>query len=77
MIKKIHARSKMNFSCNISEVIRKVYYSLLIFFTKRFPTHQKAPKNTKKHKTQPKKTKNANKRTKFKNGLKKHLKGKK
>ena len=55
MIKKIHARSKMNFSSNISEVIRKVYYSLLIFFTKRFPTHQKAPKNTKKHKNATKK----------------------
>ena len=74
MIKKLHACSKMNFSSNINEVIRKVLNSLFFFFTKRFPTHQKAPKRTK---TQQQKTKNANKRTKFKNGLKKHLRGKK
>ena len=61
MIKKIHACNKMNFSSNINEAIRAVLNS----------------KSTKSIKTQPSKsTKNANKRTKIKNALKKHVRGK-
>ena len=77
----------MNFSTNINEVIRTVLNFLLIYFslkkdfvrtksTKKYQKYkkaqqaQKAPKNTEKHK-------NANKRTKIKNALKKHLSGKK
>ena len=65
-------------------------YIFYYLFTKRFRTHKKAQKaqkrtkNTKKHeraqkstKTQPKKAQNANERTKIKNVLKKHLRGKK
>ena len=64
-------------SSNINEVIRTVLNSL-IFFTKRFSTHQKhqkAPKSTKKHQKASKnkkaqkhnqtKAQNANKRTKI------------
>ena len=70
-------------SSNINEVIKTVE-NLLLFFTKRFYTHKKAPKstkNTKKHQKAQKrnqaKAQNANKRTKIKNALKKHLSGKK
>ena len=72
---------------NINEVIRAVLNSLLIFFYKKI-SH--APKSTKKHENAQKaqkiqkaqkrnqaKVQNANKRTKIKNALKKHLSGKK
>ena len=70
----------------MNEVIREVLnFLFLFFFTKRFCTHQKSqkaqktPKNTKKtqKRNQAKSTKNANKRTKIKSALKKHLSGKK
>ena len=70
-------------SSNINEVIRAVL-NFLLFFTKRFRTHKKAPKSTKSTKKHQKaqkrnqaKVQNANKRTKIKNALKKHLSGKK
>ena len=47
-------------------LLRHLYY----FFTKRFYTHQKASKAQNLTKQKPK---NANKRTKIKNTLKKHL----
>ena len=57
----------------------KAVVNLLLFFTKRFYTHKKAPKSTKKHKKAQKrnqaKAQNVNKRTKIKNALKKHLSG--
>ena len=72
-------------SSNINEVIRAVLN--IFFFTKRFYTQKKAPKSTKKYKKDKKhqkaqkrnqaKVQNANKRTKIKNALKKHLRGKK
>ena len=75
---------------NMNEVIRAVL-TFLLFFTKGFCTHHKAPKITKKDQKSPKITKkhqkiqkrnqakaqNANKRTKIENALKKHLSGKK
>ena len=67
-------------SSNINEVIRAVLI-FLFFFKKRFSTHHKAPKSTKKHqKTQKRnqaKAQNGNKRAKIENALKKHLSGKK
>ena len=72
-------------SSNINEVIRAVLNSFF-FFTKRFCTHQKHQKRQehKKHKKHQKtqkynraKAQNANKGTKIKNALKKHLSGKK
>ena len=73
MIQKIHACNRMNFSSNVNEVIRAVLNSLF-FFTKIFRTHQKHKKHQKhqKHKKH-KKHKNANKPTKIKNALEKHL----
>ena len=92
MIEKIHICNKMNFSSNINEVIRAVLNFLLFFYeeishaqisTKK---HKNAQKRTKKHKKAQKapkvqkhnqaKVQNANKRTKIKNALKKHLRGK-
>ena len=85
--------TEINFceSRNINEVIRAVVN--FYFFTKRFRTHQKhqkapkapkTPKSTKKPKKHQKaqkrnqaKVQNANKRTKIKNALEKHLRGKK
>ena len=65
-------------SSNINEVIRAVL-NFLLFFTKRFRTHRKAPKSTKSTKKHQKaqkaqkrnqaKAQNANKRTKIKNAL--------
>ena len=57
MIKKLHACSKMNFSSNINEVMRKALNSLLFFFLQKdFPRtkkHQNAQKrNNKKQKMQ-------------------------
>ena len=53
------------------------FQTLYFFITKRFRTHQKVPKSTKKHKKHQKtqkrnqaKEQNANKRTKIKNTLK-------
>ena len=66
-------------SSNMNEVIRAVL-TFLLFFTKGFCTHHKAPKINKKDQKSPKNTKkykNANKRAKIKNALKKHLSGKK
>ena len=68
--------------CN--EINSVVLNSLLFFFTKTFRTHQKAQKSPKNIKSIKKaqtrnqtKHKKANKRTKIKNALKKHLSGKK
>ena len=62
-------------SSNINEVIRAVL-NFLLFFTKIFRTHQKAPKSTKSTKsTKTQRNKNANKQTKIKNTLKKHIRG--
>ena len=44
-------------SSNINEVIKTVE-NLLLFFTKRFYTHKKAPKSTKKHQKAQKTPKN-------------------
>ena len=84
MIKKIHACNKMNFSSNINEVIRAVLNSF--FFYKKIshaPKSTKSNKSTKKHQRHKKaqkhnqaKTQNPYKRTKIKNALKKHLRGK-
>ena len=89
MIKKIHACNKMNFSSNINEVIRAVLNFLLFFYEEishaqiSIKKHKKAQKSTKTYKKAPKvqkhnqaKVQNANKRTKIKNALKKHLRGK-
>ena len=57
-------------SSNINEVIRAVLNSFF-FFSKKFRTPQKAQKHNQE------KVQNANKRTKIKNALKKHLSGKK
>ena len=69
---------------NINEVIRAVLNSLLIFFlqkdfarTKKHENAQKAQKIQKAQKRNQAKVQNANKRTKIKNALKKHLSGKK
>ena len=74
----------MYISSNINSVIGTV---LNLFFTKRFHTHKKASKITKKHQKHQKnkkhknitkqKHKNANKWTKINNALKKHLRRKK
>ena len=75
-------------SSNINEVIRTVlnflFYLFFFFLRKDFvPTikHQKAPKRSKNHQKAQKrnlaKAQNANKRTKIKNALKKHLSEKK
>ena len=53
-------------SSNINEVIKTVL-NFLLFFTKRFYTHQKAQKSTKAQKCYQAKVQNANKRTKIKN----------
>ena len=64
---KIYACNRINFSSDINEAIRAVL-NFLFFFTKRFCTHQKAPKAPKALKalkgikTPRKKHKNANKR---------------
>ena len=64
-------------SSTINEVIKTVWNFLLLFYEKTFH----APKGTKKHKIHKNATKqkyeNANKQTKIKNALKKHLSGKK
>ena len=72
----VFAAQEKGISSNINEVIKTVL-NFLLFFTKRFYTHQKAPKSTKKHQKHKKhknatkqKHKNANKRTKIKNALK-------
>ena len=62
-------------------LLKDSFKLFIIFFTKRFYTHQKAPKSTKKHKKHKNVTKQkhkyANKWTKIKNTLKKHLRGEK
>ena len=71
-----------NGSSNINEVIRAALNSLL-FFTKRFCTHEKHQKHRKTPKRQKAQEHNqakaqiAKKRTKIKNALKKHLSEKK
>ena len=66
-----------NVCSSINEVIKTVLNFLLFFYEKILH----APKSTKKHKRHKnltkQKHKNANKRTKIKNMLKKHLRGKK
>ena len=89
----INVKLFIGISSNINEVIRAVLNFLLFFYekilhapksTKSTKQHQKAPKSTKKHQKAQKvqkrnqaKAQNANKRTKIKNALKKHLSGKK
>ena len=67
------------FSSNIKEVIRAVLKFLLSFYEK-ISHAQKSTKSTKEHKKAQKrnqtKGQNANKRTKIKNVLKKHQRGK-
>ena len=71
-------------SSNINEVIRSVlnFFFLWWEFTstkkhKKNTRHQKVPKSTKKYKNKQPKAQNTNKWIKIKNGLKKHLSGKK
>ena len=71
MIKKIHACNRMNFCSNVNEVIRAVLNSLF-FLQKDFAR----TKSTKSTKTQPSKSTKRYKRTKIKNAVKKHLRGK-
>ena len=68
-----------NISSNINEVIRAVLKFLLFFYQKTSHAqkkYQKTPKRTKSTKTSLSKCKKRNKRTKIKNALKKHLRGK-
>ena len=67
----------MNFRSNINEVIRAVLNSLF-FLQKDFARIKstKSTKSTKAQKHNRAKVQNANKRTKIKNALKKHLRGK-
>ena len=81
VIEKIHVCNKMNFSSNINEVIRAVLSS---FFLRKEFACTKSTKSSKKHQKPQKlrnatkqKYKNANKQTKIKNALKKHLRWKK
>ena len=73
-------------SSNINEVIRAVLNSLFFFFfflqkdfarTKSTKKHKNLKKVQKAQKRNQAKAQNANKRTKIKNALKKHLRGKK
>ena len=51
MIKKLHACNKINFSSNISEVIRTVLIFLFVHKILRFHKHKKSTKNTKSTKS--------------------------
>ena len=74
-------------SSNVNEVIRAVLNSLFFYFLFFLQKDFARTKSTKKHKNLKKvqkaqkrnqaKAQNANKRTKIKNALKKHLRGKK
>ena len=80
MIEKDCVNKKL--SGNINEVIRAVLSPLFIYFFlgKKILATPKAPKGQKAQKAQKRnqaKAQNANKRTKIKNALKKHLSGKK
>ena len=72
----MHFPNILGKSSNINEVIRAVI-NPLFFFYKNILHAQKAPKAQKAQKRNQAKAQNANKRTKIKNALKKHLSGKK